>query len=90
MSLTNFLLRGNKCFHCSKCRHICSRDTAKEVKPAAAPKKKVANVIDMKRAQNASIALARIKLPFSEVREKVELMEDGVFTTDQLKSLEVM
>lgn len=47
-----------------------SKDAAKETKPAAAPKKKALNVIDMKRAQNASIALARIKIPFNEVREK--------------------
>lgn len=42
----------------------------------------------MKRGQNGGIALARIKLSFPEVKERVAMMEDEGFTTDQLKSLE--
>merc|ERR1711871_724623 len=46
------------------------------------------NLIDMKRGQNAGIALARIKISFDEVKRKIMNFEDEVFTTDQLKSLE--
>lgn len=42
----------------------------------------------MKRGQNGGIALARIKLAFPEVKERVAKMEDEGFTTDQLRSLE--
>ena len=51
-------------------------------------KKKRVNLVDMKRAQNGGIALARIKISFSEVKEKIQRMEDDGFTTDQLRSLE--
>ena len=50
-------------------------------------KKKRINIIDMKRAQNGGISLARIKLSFPDVRTKIENMEDELFTTDQLLSL---
>ena len=46
------------------------------------------NLIDMKRGQNAGIALARIKISFEDVKNKVMSFEDEVFTTDQLKSLD--
>jgi hypothetical protein len=36
----------------------------------SAPKKKAVSIIDMKRAQNGGISLARIKIPFSEIRER--------------------
>jgi hypothetical protein len=49
--------------------------------------RKRVNLIDMKRGQNAGIALARIKMSFNDVKEKVSLMDDGAFTTDQLRSL---
>ena len=38
-------------------------------KPAEESRKRV-SLIDAKRAQNAGIALARIKVPFSEVKER--------------------
>jgi hypothetical protein len=47
-------------------------------------------LIDMKRNQNAGIALARIKLPFEEIRQKIFAMDDATFSFDQLQSLEVM
>ena len=50
-------------------------------------KKKVV-LIDMKRAQNAGIALARIRFPYDEIRRKIETMDNTGFTTDQLRSLE--
>lgn len=43
----------------------------------------------MKRGQNAGIALARIKMSFAEVKERISLMDDEIFTTDQLRSLSV-
>lgn len=46
------------------------------------------NLVDMKRGQNAGIALARIKITFEDVKNKIMNFEDEAFTTDQLKSLE--
>ena len=51
--------------------------------------RKRVNLIDMKRGQNAGIALARIKMSFAEVKERISLMDDEIFTTDQLRSLSV-
>ena len=58
----------------------------KPVEEVANSRKRV-NLIDAKRAQNAGIALARIKVPFPEVKERVQLLKDDVFTTDQLRYL---
>jgi Subunit CCDC53 of WASH complex len=62
-----------------------------EVRAAAGPlvSRKRVNLIDMKRGQNAGIALARIKMSFAEVKERISLMDDEIFTTDQLRSLSV-
>jgi hypothetical protein len=49
--------------------------------------KKRVNLIDAKRGQNAGIALARIKISLPEVRERILLMNDEGFSTDQLRSL---
>ena len=43
----------------------------------------------MKRAQNAGIALARIKMSFEEIKNKITSMNDEGLSTEQLKSLEV-
>jgi hypothetical protein len=45
------------------------------------------NLIDAKRGQNAGISLARIKISFLELKDKISLMSDEMFTTDQLRSL---
>jgi hypothetical protein len=45
------------------------------------------NLIDLKRAQNAAIALARIKLSYEEMREKVKVFDEEVFTLEQCKAL---
>jgi len=45
-------------------------------------------LIDMKRAQNGSIALARIKFSPDQLRIKIINMDDDGITTDQLKSME--
>lgn len=42
----------------------------------------------MKRAQNAGIALARIKLKFEDLRVKLMSMDDENLSTDQLRSIE--
>ena len=52
------------------------------------PKKQKVILIDMKRAQNGGIALARIKLSNAEVRSKILTMVDDGLSTEQLKSLE--
>ena len=52
------------------------------------PKKQKVILIDMKRAQNGGIALARIKLSNAEVRSKILSMVDDGLSTEQLKSLE--
>ena len=51
-------------------------------------KKQRINLIDMKRGQNAGIALARIRMSFEEVKSRIMQMDDHVFSTDQLRSLE--
>lgn len=45
------------------------------------------SLISIKRAQNAAIALARIKLSYEEIRCKVTALDDAGFTVDQLKAL---
>ena len=69
---------------------IESESNATKVKAEAevAPKKMKINLIDMKRGQNAGIALARIKFSYTEIRKKIERMEDESFTADQLHSLQ--
>jgi hypothetical protein len=62
-------------------------ETAKSAAPLTSRKR--VNLIDMKRGQNAGIALARIKMSFAEVKERISLMDDEIFTTDQLRSLSV-
>jgi hypothetical protein len=49
--------------------------------------KKYNCLIDIKRAQNASIALARIRLPFDQLRDKLMALDDSTLTSDQLSSL---
>jgi hypothetical protein len=51
------------------------------------PKKQKVVLIDMKRAQNGSIALARIKFKFDDLKTKVLNMDEHGLTTDQLKSM---
>ena len=55
--------------------------------PALPKKKKTVYLIDMKKGQNAAIALARIKLPFSEVRSCLERLDDSPFSPDQLQNM---
>ena len=55
-----------------------------QVKPK---KPKGIHLIDLKRAQNAAIALSRIKIPFSELRDKLMALNDEHLSTDQLVSL---
>jgi hypothetical protein len=55
-------------------------------KKESAKKQKVV-LIDMKRAQNGGIALARIRFSFVELKTKITNMDDDGLTTDQLKSL---
>jgi hypothetical protein len=55
-------------------------------KPKEVKKQKVI-LIDRKRAQNAGIALARIKFSPEDLKQKVLTMDDEGINTDQLKSL---
>jgi hypothetical protein len=60
--------------------------------PIVAPKPKkvtVINLIDSKRGQNAGIALARIKMTFSELRSRIQGFNSSGLSTDQLRSLDV-
>ena len=43
--------------------------------------------LDSRRAQNACIALSRIRLRYSEIRNRVATLDDGSFTTTQLEAL---
>ncbi len=65
-----------------------SNTTKVKTEVEVAPKKMKINLIDMKRGQNAGIALARIKFSYTEIRKKIERMEDESFTADQLHSLQ--
>jgi len=47
-------------------------------------KKNFIYLIDMKRGQNASIALSRIKMNFADIRKNIACMEDKDFSVDQL------
>lgn len=44
-------------------------------------------LISLKRAQNAAIALARIKLSYEEIRNRIEAFDDSEFTVEQLRAL---
>jgi hypothetical protein len=60
----------------------------KEVKKVVKEvKKQKVVLIDMKRAQNGGIALARIRFSFDDLKRKIVNMDDEGITTDQLKSL---
>lgn len=50
-------------------------------------KKKIVNLVDPKRAQNAGIALARLKIPYVEVKDRIISMDDKSFSADQYTSL---
>ena len=50
-------------------------------------KKKTVYLVDMKRGQNAAIALARIKMTFIEVRSCLEALDDSHLTPDQLQNI---
>lgn len=60
---------------------------AADAKKKKEAKKQRVVLIDMKRAQNGGIALARIRFDFDELKRKIMNMEDDGITTDQLKSL---
>jgi len=50
--------------------------------------KKQQSLLDMKRGQNGGIALARLKMSFGEVRERILKMDDTAFTAEQFRSLQ--
>jgi hypothetical protein len=62
--------------------------SVKAVASAKEKKKKTVILVDMKRAQNGGIALARIKMPFPDVKDRISTMVDEGLSTEQLKSLE--
>ena len=74
----------NKLFVESKEARMNEKAKAKETTKKNVP----INLIDMKRGQNAGIALARIKISFEDVKKKIQNFEDEAFSTDQLKSLD--
>ena len=51
----------------------------------ATAKKQVVYLVDMKRGQNACIALSRIKVSFSDIRRKLEAMNDNEFSAEMLE-----
>ena len=60
----------------------------KKTESAKEPKKQKIILVDMKRAQNGGIALARIKMPYPDVKNKIMNMSDDGLSTEQLKYLE--
>lgn len=64
------------------------KSKADKAKATKEVKKTKVILINAKRAQNAGIALARIRYSFAELRQKILDMDGEGLTTDQLKSLE--
>ncbi|KAF1323049.1 Formin-homology 2 domain-containing protein, partial [Globisporangium splendens] len=50
-------------------------------------KKPITALIDMKKSQNIAITLARVKIPFSELKREILAMNSDVLSTAHLKSL---
>uniref|UniRef100_K3X766 FH2 domain-containing protein n=1 Tax=Globisporangium ultimum (strain ATCC 200006 / CBS 805.95 / DAOM BR144) TaxID=431595 RepID=K3X766_GLOUD len=50
-------------------------------------KKLITALIDMKKSQNIAITLARVKIPFSELKREILAMNSDVLSTAHLKSL---
>ena len=67
---------------------LAERSKQKAMRRASMTATKKVVLIDMKRAQNAGIALARIRFSHDEIRRKVTDLDDHGFTTDQLRSME--
>jgi hypothetical protein len=63
-------------------------DDKKKKAPSESQKKKKICLIDMKRGQNAGIALARVKIPFIDLRAKISVMDDADLTIEQLQNLQ--
>ena len=78
----------NQLFVESESSSAAEKKAADEKLKDSQKKKARVNVIDMKRAQNGGIALARIRVAFSVIKARIEALEDEDFTTDQLRSLE--
>lgn len=66
----------------TKAQMIEEEDTRNKMK-----KIKGVNLISLKRAQNAAIALARIKLSYEEIRSRIEVFDDASFSLEQLRAL---
>ena len=67
-----------------------ANNAMKTIKPEQDDKiKKIKGItlINMKRAQNAGIALARIKLSYQDIKLKIKELDSTVFTIEQLESL---
>jgi hypothetical protein len=60
---------------------------SKQGTKTAARKQRV-NLIDLKRGQNAGIALATIKLTFQDIKKCILSLDDSLLVTEQLKALE--
>jgi len=60
----------------------------KTKKNVATPKQSVVTLIDPKTATNVGIAIARIKIPYSDIRKAIESMDDKVLTLTQLQVLQ--
>ena len=78
----------NQLFVESESSSAAEKKAAEEKLKDSQKKKARVNVIDMKRAQNGGIALARIRVAFPVIKARIEALEDEDFTTDQLRSLE--
>jgi hypothetical protein len=67
-----------------------ANNAMKSIRPDQEDKiKKIKGItlINMKRAQNAGIALARIKLSYQEIKMKIKQLDSTVFTIEQLENL---
>uniref|UniRef100_H3H664 FH2 domain-containing protein n=3 Tax=Phytophthora ramorum TaxID=164328 RepID=H3H664_PHYRM len=61
--------------------------TVKSEGAAAKKKKAMVQLIDMKKSQNIAITLARVKMPFPELKREILAMNSTVLSTSQVRSL---
>ncbi|CAE7744750.1 FH13, partial [Symbiodinium microadriaticum] len=66
------------------------KSSHKKVASATAPTRRssAVSLLDGKRTQNVSIALARVRVPFEDIRKRIAVMEVTEFTGNQLTSLQ--
>lgn len=66
---------------------IAERKVEKKDEAEESVKKQAISLLDPRRAQNISIMLARFKMPYSELRQAIENLDESILTVDNLTAL---